>query len=391
MKLVKQKLIEVVDYSKGKKPKNLGDESPQRNLPYIDIKAFEKNIVNQYASEEKVNICKPDDSLVVWDGARFGLTGSGMSGAVGSTIMKLSPKPFINSRLLFHFLQSKYLEINKNPKGVGIPHVNPSFFWNLEIPYPIDKQEQQNIVDKIEELFSVIDANISELKKTKAQLAQYKYAYSQKVILGLEKKSKKVKLSDVAESVRYGSSTKTTEDPNNGVTVLRMGNYDEFGKQTDSIYKYLPKDHKEFPELLLKDGDLLFNRTNSAELVGKTMVYSDQFPSPCSYASYLIRARFDEKKVNSKYVMYILNSLIGKSWIKKVVNQQVGQANVNGTKLKNFTFYLPSIDEQNSAVSLIENGFSIIDTNLETINQMIKKSDSLKQSILRQAFEGKLV
>ena len=77
--------------------------------------------------------------------------------------------------------------------------------------------------------------------------------------------------------------------------------------------------------------------------------------------------------------------------IKKVVNQQVGQANVNGTKLKNFTFYLPSIDEQNSAVSLIENGFSIIDTNLETINQMIKKSDSLKQSILRQAFEGKLV
>ena len=71
--------------------------------------------------------------------------------------------------------------------------------------------------------------------------------------------------------IQYGSSKKTSGDTS-GVPVLRMGNIVE-GKIVRDNLKYLPKEHDEFPELLLNKGDLLFNRTNSRELVGKTVVY----------------------------------------------------------------------------------------------------------------------
>ena len=130
--------------------------------------------------------------------------------------------------------------------------------------------------------------------------------------------------------IQYGSSKKTGDD-SNGVPVLRMGNIVD-GKIVLNNLKYLPKEHNEFPELLLNKGDLLFNRTNSRELVGKTAVYTG-IPNPCSFASYLIRVRF-HPRIDSMIVAYYINSVYGKDWILSVVSQQAGQANVNGTKLK---------------------------------------------------------
>ena len=91
---------------------------------------------------------------------------------------------------------------------------------------------------------------------------------------------------EMVDEMQYGTSAKTSEDAT-GVPVLRMGNIKDGSLVLDS-FKYLPTDHEEFPALLLQDGDLLFNRTNSAELVGKSAVYRGN-PSPCSCASYLIR------------------------------------------------------------------------------------------------------
>src|SRR5437762_3297227 len=93
---------------------------------------------------------------------------------------------------------------------------------------------------------------------------------------------------EVIEQCQYGSSAKTSEDCD-GVPVLRMGNIQD-GRLDLTDLKYLPAGHDEFPKLLLQAGDLLFNRTNSAELVGKSAVYSG-VPSPCSYASYLVALR----------------------------------------------------------------------------------------------------
>lgn len=95
-----------------------------------------------------------------------------------------------------------------------------------------------------------------------------------------------VSIDRVVAQVQYGSSAKTTSD-SSGVPVLRMGNIQQ-GKLDRTDLKYLPRDHHEFPDLLLKQGDVLFNRTNSFELVGKAAVCGD-LNKPTSFASYLIR------------------------------------------------------------------------------------------------------
>ncbi|MBU6326091.1 MAG: hypothetical protein KGQ89_00535, partial [Verrucomicrobia bacterium] len=76
---------------------------------------------------------------------------------------------------------------------------------------------------------------------------------------------------EMVDEMQYGTSAKTSED-STGVPVLRMGNIKDGSLVLDSL-KYLPANHEEFPALLLQDGDILFNRTNSAELVGKSAVY----------------------------------------------------------------------------------------------------------------------
>src|SRR5262249_8511391 len=124
--------------------------------------------------------------------------------------------------------------------------------------------------------------------------------------------------------IQYGSSAKANAHPV-GVPVLRMGNLTLNGQLALDDLKFLPADHSEFPDLLLEPDDLLFNRTNSAELVGKTAIYAGE-PSPCSFASYLIRVRL-LPGVRPPILAIAINGGFGRAWIKKVVNQTVGQAN----------------------------------------------------------------
>jgi type I restriction enzyme S subunit len=191
----------------------------------------------------------------------------------------------------------------------------------------------------------------------------------------------------VSSLVQYGSSAKTIEGA--GVAVLRMGNILTDGSLATSDLKYLPPQHDEFPSLLLEPGDILFNRTNSAELVGKTAVYKGA-PSPCSFASYLIRVRL-LPNCSPDYLAACLNSGFGRAWIKTVVNQQVGQANVNGSKLQAFVYPLPPAAEEGRIVAEVERQLSEITAIQQLCEANAARSERLRQSILKRAFEGKLV
>jgi type I restriction enzyme S subunit len=188
--------------------------------------------------------------------------------------------------------------------------------------------------------------------------------------------------------VQYGSSAKTSEEDSAGIPVLRMRNIEDGRLALDAL-KYLPKNHDEFPALLLQEGDILFNRTNSAELVGKTAVYSGS-PQPCSFASYLIRVRLCNGCLPD-YVAFYINSVFGRAWIAKVVSQQVGQANVNGTKLQALRVPLPPLAEQQRIIAEVERSLSVVEELEPAVNANLQRAARLRQSILQQAFEGKLV
>ena len=191
----------------------------------------------------------------------------------------------------------------------------------------------------------------------------------------------------VSFRIQYGTSNKANSDPL-GVPVLRMGNIQE-GALDFSDLKYLPSQDTEVQKTLLAPGNLLFNRTNSPELVGKSAVYKEGHPTAC-FASYLIRVSFPQGCLPD-YVCFFINSQHGRAFIAQVRSQQVGQANVNGTKLAAIPIPLPPLAEQRRIVAEVERRLSVIQQAEATVEASLARAGRLRQSILKQAFSGKLV
>lgn len=151
----KAELGKVVSSQKGKKPKVLKTEPFKGAVPYLDIKAFEKNEVSKYAEVSTSRIIDESAVAMVWDGARSGWTAKGKYGALGSTLAAITPI-IGDVDYLFYYLQSQYEYINNNQRGIGIPHVDPDKLWSLQFPLaPL--AEQKRIADKLDALFGHMD------------------------------------------------------------------------------------------------------------------------------------------------------------------------------------------------------------------------------------------
>jgi len=191
----------------------------------------------------------------------------------------------------------------------------------------------------------------------------------------------------ISEMRQYGTSEKANVDPS-GIPVLRMGNIQD-GKLDFSDLKYFPEEWPKLDDFVLQDGDVLFNRTNSADLVGKTAVYKAFHPRAV-FASYLIRVRTSDAYLPD-FLSSCINSFHGRRYIASVVSQQVGQANVSGTKLSKMPIPFPPLSEQQHIVAEVEQRLSVADEMEKAVEQSLKRAERLRQSILKRAFEGKLV
>jgi len=150
-------------------------------------------------------------------------------------------------------------------------------------------------------------------------------------------------------SYQYGLSSKASEEPI-GTPILRMNNINNSELDIDDL-KYIKIEGEQNDKIILDKGDLLFNRTNSKELVGKTAVF--ELEEEYTFASYLIRLKLDKEKANVHYINYLFNSAIGRTQIDMISRQVLGQANVNAQELQDFIFPLPNIKTQEKIVTTI--------------------------------------
>ncbi len=393
-------LGKVCDYSKGKKPKLLTREfSDITPYPYVNIKVFEKGIFEKYTDGKKCNLCEEGDLLMVWDGARAGLTGKAKKGAVGSTLMKIEPKNGIERNYLFYFLLSLYKKLNTNPRGVGIPHVEPGLLWNSVVLIP-DMPTQRAIVTKIENLFISIDKGIADLKKAQEQLKVYRQAVLKKAFEGsLTNKNIKegelpagwkwIKLGEVIEKPKYGTSKKCTYKET-GIGVLRIPNIVN-GLVDSTDLKYAEFSEEEIDAYSLKEGDILIIRSNgSISIVGKCAIINKQ-DEKFLYAGYLIRLRPVKEKINSIYLLYLLASFDLRVQIELKSKSTSGVNNINSGEIQSMIIALPSKGEQHQIIAEIESRLSVCDKVEQSISEGLEKSEALRQSILKKAFEGKLL
>jgi type I restriction enzyme S subunit len=191
-------------------------------------------------------------------------------------------------------------------------------------------------------------------------------------------------LGELCDKVEYGSSAKSKKEGK--VPVLRMGNIQD-GKLDWGNLVY-SDDDCEIEKYLLKHNDVLFNRTNSPELVGKTAIYKSELPA--MFAGYLIRIHRKESLLDGDYLTYFLNSKIASDYGKTVVISSVNQANINGEKLKSYPIPTPSLAEQEQIVAKLD-AIASETQRLEGIYQRkLEALAALKKSLLQQAFSGQL-
>ena len=193
-----------------------------------------------------------------------------------------------------------------------------------------------------------------------------------------------IKIGSITLGVEYGSSAKSKKEGE--VPVLRMGNIQNFVFDwTDLVYS---TDDEEINKYLLRRNDILFNRTNSPELVGKTALYQGE--RSAIFAGYLIRVNQIRRLTDAKYLNYFLNSCIARNHGNRIKTDGVNQSNINGEKLSNYPMPYTAIEEQHAIVSEIESRLSVCDQLEQTIEDSLKKAEALRQSILKKAFAGEL-
>lgn len=193
-----------------------------------------------------------------------------------------------------------------------------------------------------------------------------------------------VAIEEVTERLSYGTSTKSR--PSGTIPVLRMGNMQRGELDwSDLVYT---SDPGEIEKYALSPNTVLFNRTNSPELVGKTSLFRGERPAIC--AGYIVSIH-EIQGLSPPYLSWTLNSPYGRSWCWSAKSDGVSQSNISASKLARMPIPLPPAPEQGVIVHLVEAAFE----RERSINALYSQSSDamvrLDQSILAKAFRGELV
>ena len=400
----------ILHMTKGKKPKEQAVKQEADFLPYVDIKAFEKRIIDNYASPEKCLLCQDGDVLIVCDGARSGLVGRAMAGVVGSTLALISADGCSNN-YLFYFLQSQYVLLNTKQKGTGTPHLNPDILKKAQLVVP-PLPEQERIVAKIEELFSQLDAAVAELKSVKEKLVIYRQSVLKEAFEGkissrnkydyvLDNQFRKIssreleKLSPIPEHWRYVylsdlgelARGKSKHRPRNDSRLFENGKYPFFQTgDVKSAQKELIECEKKYGDFGLAQSKLWPKGTlciTIAANIAETCFLGVDACFPDSIVGFTP----NEAIVDKAYVRWFIEISKAQLW---AFAPATAQKNINLTTLENLIVPYCSLKEQKIIVQDIEEKISVCNNIEQTVDTALQQAAALRQSILKQAFEGKL-
>jgi hypothetical protein len=191
--------------------------------------------------------------------------------------------------------------------------------------------------------------------------------------------------------VQYGLSRRADGEPETGLPILRMGNIQD-GRIDISELKYLDAEARTQASYLLDRGDILFNRTNSPELVGKAAVFDEAVKlEEAVFASYLVRITCDGQRVSSPFLCAWINSPWGRRWARAVRTDGVSQSNISTAKLQVMPVPVPSLAEQEEIVRQVEDLFALAARIERRVAAAAASADRLVQAALAAALRGELV
>ena len=186
-----------------------------------------------------------------------------------------------------------------------------------------------------------------------------------------------VKIGDIATEVKYGTSLPAVEGGK--YPYLRMNNMTNDGHLDLSNLKYIDVPDDEIEKCIVRKGDVLFNRTNSVELVGKTCVFD--LDEEMIIAGYIIRVRIHETMLPIIFSNY-MNTDVIKQYLRKIAKGAVNQANINAKELQAIQIYLPPLDLQNQFADFVTQ----VDKSKLAVQKSLEQLEILKKALMQEYF-----
>jgi type I restriction enzyme S subunit len=266
--------------------------------------------------------------------------------------------------------------------GTTVSNIDTTRLLAFKIPVA-PTAEQQRIVAAIEEHLSRLDAAKRSLVDARSKSSALRATTLAAATDGFES----AELGELVTGLRYGSSVKCSYDAA-GPPVLRIPNVQD-GVINTSDLKYATDAQLDLSSLSVESGDLLFVRTNgSRDLIGR--VASVDGAEGMAFASYLIRARPDAARLDSRFAVIALSAPKARAAIESKAATTAGQYNLNLAALRSLRIPLPSIEEQRSIAAEVARRLSTADSMDAEIDRALRRAAALRRSILARAFRGEL-
>ena len=302
----------------------------------------------------------------------------------------------IDTKYAYYYFKYRWVDFNQDKMfGSAIPYIR---LGNLQdFPFPIAPiEEQKRVVKCVDALFAKLDEAKEKAQEVVDGFETRKAAILHKAFsgeltakwreengVGMESWAKD-SITDLCNSLKYGTAKKS--QATGEVVVLRMGNLQN-GEIDWSDLAYTD-DPEDIDKYMLSPGDVLFNRTNSAALVGKTSIYRGEYPA--IYAGYLIKLDYDHSVIIGEYLNYALNTTDAREYCNTVKTDGVNQSNINAKKIGAYEINVASIDEQKEIVLILKRLLESERQAKETAEAVLEQIDTIKKSILSRSFRGEL-
>lgn len=253
----------------------------------------------------------------------------------------------LDAGYLYYWLKANRPSLERLGVGATFKEVSKAIVSRIQIPLPplAEQRRIAAILDQAEELRSKRRAAIALLDQIPQAIFHEMFGDPATNPMGWPIRC----VGDLLESANYGTSGKAGGVGN--WPILRMGNLTTEGHLDLSELKYIDLSPTEVPKYTVEKGDILFNRTNSSDLVGKTALYN--LDQTMAYAGYLVRLRVADKAV-PEFLAAFMNLAYTKKVLRGMAKSIVGMANINAKEVQTITLPVPDVELQSEFANRVE-------------------------------------
>jgi type I restriction enzyme S subunit len=379
MKWERVELGDLVEITSGGAFKSKLFNEEGKGLPLVRIRNVGTNSTDTYykGDYDSKYIIDNQDFLISMDGEFRVEKWLGGKALLNQRVCKIdSASEKLDRNYLYRFLPFELKKIEDKTSFVTVKHLSVKKIKNIQIPLP-PLPEQCRLAARLDKADAVRQKSRA-LVEAYAELGRSVFLEVFGDPVRNPHNFPKGIIEDLVSEVKYGTSKKAGKEGK--FKYLRMNNITYSGDLDLEKLKYIDLTEKEQPKYLVKKGDILFNRTNSKELVGKTTVFNQD--EQMAIAGYIIRVRTNEL-ANPYYISGYLNSRHGKMVLENMCKNIVGMANINAKELQSIPILLPPLPLQTRFAAMVAN----IESQRRLAERQLEAAEAVFGGVLQGTFE----